>query len=71
MYSKGVDTFESLSQNPNSLNSERITEVDIDNIYNFSLAKMKNMYTQQFIGSRECKQLIYELNNNIIEFRLL
>ena len=58
-----------------SINSQRdiniLSESELDTVYNFSLQQLKTLYKDQFLGSEECKQLILELHNNIIEFRFL
>ena len=62
-------------ENANSINIDDninlMSESDIHNVYQFSLSKLRALYKDHFLGSEECKELILELNNSIIEFRFL
>jgi hypothetical protein len=63
-------------ENASSLNFDDesiniMSDADILYVYQFSLAKLKELYKERFLTSEECKQLILELNNSMIEFRFL
>jgi hypothetical protein len=69
----GIQYF--VRENANSINMDEVVNVlsdeEILQVYHFSLEKLKALYKDHFLHSDDCKHLILELNNSIIEFRFL
>ncbi|CDW85713.1 UNKNOWN [Stylonychia lemnae] len=68
---KQDNVIERSNSNKSSINADSITELEVEQLFNFSKIKLRQLYQRQFIGSELSKVLIQELSNSIIEFRFL